>query len=238
MDIRIDILQKTYGRVTALDVDSLEITSAESFGLVGNNGAGKTTFLRLVLDLIEATQGRVYLDETCVATSEAWKTRTASYLDEGFLIDFLTPLEYVDLVGGFYGMDVDEAMLAPFRGFLEEQALDGSAYIRALSAGNRKKVGLVAALLVEPDLLVLDEPFANLDPTSQHRLKGYLRALHARGTTLILSSHNLQHVTDVCDRIALLEEGRIILDTERAAGTLDELEAYFADRVDEPAPYA
>ncbi|NKB70181.1 MAG: ATP-binding cassette domain-containing protein [Candidatus Latescibacteria bacterium] len=224
-------LIKRYGLTTALDLPQLDIDSGASFGLVGNNGAGKTTFLRLVLDLIKATQGQVLLDGLNVATETNWKGRTGSYLAPSFLIDYLTPVEYIYFVGNLYGLSQIQtaekwASYAPFFG---DQPLDEGQYIRNLSEGNKKKVGLVAALMVEPHLLILDEPFANLDPTSQIRLKDMLKKVdESPATTLILSSHDLNHVTEVCGRIAVIERGAIVRDIATTPDTLRQLESYFA----------
>ena len=224
-------LTKCYGATTVLDLPELDIGSGASFGLVGNNGAGKTTFLRLALDLIQPTQGQVLLDGRDVSTEADWKDQTGSYLAPSFLIDYLTPVEYIHFVGGLYGFTQVQtaekwASYAPFFG---DQALDEGQYIRNLSEGNKKKVGLVAALMVEPRLLLLDEPFANLDPTSQIRLKDMLKAVDdSSATTLILSSHDLNHVTEVCRRIAVIERGVIVRDIPTTPNTLRELEHYFA----------
>ena len=231
MHLQVQNLQKRYGLATVLDLPELDIDSGASFGLVGNNGAGKTTFLRLVLDLIRPSEGQVLLNGQDVSQDDAWKTCTGSYLDSNFLIDYLTPVEYIHFVGSLYGMSsvqIDEKW-DHYRPFFGDQPLDGSEYIRNLSEGNKKKVGLVAALMVEPQLLVLDEPFANLDPTSQIRLKDMLKTLdQTTATTLVISSHDLNHITEVCRRIAVIERGVIVRDIHTASDTLRELERYFA----------
>lgn len=233
MDITIRHLIKRYGEAFSLEIPSLRIERGEAVGLVGNNGAGKTTFLRLLLDLIEADAGQVLIDNHDVTSDASWKQHVGSYLDESFLIDFLTAQEFLDFVGSTYGctkQDVEHA-LASYSSFLAPGVLaSDAAYLRDLSTGNRKKVGIVAAMLVEPRLLILDEPFANLDPGSQIRLKELLQQLRQQhDTTLLLSSHDLGHVTDVCERIALLDEGAIVRDLQTSDATLRELEAYFAD---------
>ena len=181
MHLRVQNLQKRYGLATVLDLPELDIDSGASFGLVGNNGAGKTTFLRLVLDLIRPSEGQVLLNgqDVAQAQGDAWKGCTGSYLGPAFLINYLTPVEYIHFVGNLYGMSPVqiEEKWEHYRPFFGDQPLDGGEYIRNLSEGNKKKVGLVAALMVEPRLLVLDEPFANLDPTSQIRLKDTLKTL-------------------------------------------------------------
>ncbi len=224
-------MQKRYGLTTVLNLPTLDIDSGASFGLVGNNGAGKTTFLRLVLDLIRPNEGQVLINGQNVSQDAAWKSCTGSYLGPSFLIDYLTPVEYIHFVGSLYGMNPVqiEEKWGHYRPFFGDQPLDGSEYIRNLSAGSQKKMGLVAALMVEPRLLVLDEPFANLDPTSQIRLKDMLKTLdQTADTTLIISSHDLNHITEVCRRIAVIERGIIVRDIRTAPDTLRELECYFA----------
>ncbi|NBC17020.1 MAG: ATP-binding cassette domain-containing protein [Bacteroidetes bacterium] len=232
MTVTIDALTKVYGAHFRLEVPSLRIDAGETFGLVGNNGAGKTTVLRLLLDLIAADAGTVRMGDTPVHAAFDWKQRVSSYLDDGFLIDFLMPVEFFQFVGAQYGLDAATvpALLTPYESFLPQEAFSAHPpLIRDLSMGNKKKVGIVAALLPKPDVLVLDEPFANLDPGSQIRLKDHLRTLNREtGTTLILSSHDLAHVTDVCQRIAVLEDGRIVRDLQTSEATLDELHRFFA----------
>ncbi|WP_457654738.1 ABC transporter ATP-binding protein [Rhodocaloribacter sp.] len=225
-------LKKNYGAHCALDVPALHVEEREIVGLVGSNGAGKTTFLRLVLDLLPATEGEVRIDGRNVAGNDAWKAHTGSYLDPSFLMDFLTVDEYLDFIGSIYGLSKSETAIAlrPFQPFYPDEVFgETTRFIRDLSMGNAKKIGLIAAMFVRPHLLLLDEPFANLDPPSQIRLKQLLRALHAaHGTTMIISSHDLGHVTEVCGRITVLEAGRIVRDLSTSDATLRELEQYFA----------
>ena len=231
MNIKVFHLVKRYGQHFALHVQELRIGSGEAVGLVGNNGAGKTTFLRLLLDLIRADDGQVLIDGQNVAEDTRWKAHVGSYLDESFLLDFLTPDEFFSFVGGAYEMTTAEidAALDRHQAFLPEQMLQSNQpYIRDLSMGNKKKIGLVAAMLPQPGLLVLDEPFANLDPGSQIRLKHLLgRMREEHGTTMLLSSHDLGHVTDFCQRITLLDDGQIVRDITTSDATLRELEMYF-----------
>ncbi|EHQ27392.1 ABC transporter related protein [Mucilaginibacter paludis DSM 18603] len=229
--IAIKDLKKIYAGVVVVDVPYLEIHKGESIGLVGNNGAGKTTLFRMMLDLIRPEKGEVLSNGENVAHSENWKNYTASYLDEGFLIDYLTPEEYFYFIGGLHQQgraQVDE-FLAGFGDFFNGEILKRGKYIRDLSKGNQCKVGVAACLLQNPELLMLDEPFANIDPTTQIRLKNLIKELNkSRGMTTIVSSHDLNHVTDVCDRILLMEKGKIIKDIATNSSTLAELEQYFS----------
>ncbi|KQB99661.1 ATP-binding protein [Pedobacter sp. Hv1] len=225
-------LKKSYGGRTVVDINNLTIRTGETIGLVGNNGAGKTTMFRMLLDLIRPDSGEVLSKDQNVATNDHWKDYTASYLDEGFLIDYLTPEEYFTFIGGLHNLSVADVgdYLKQYEEFFNGEILSRGKYIRDFSKGNQNKVGIAAALMQKPELLVLDEPFANLDPTTQIRLKSLIKSLKAshRLTTLI-SSHDLNHVTDVCDRIILLEKGLIIKDFHTDENTLKELEAYFSE---------
>ncbi|MFP4064620.1 MAG: ABC transporter ATP-binding protein [Bacteroidales bacterium] len=229
--IRIEQLIKKYRQQTALNIDHLEIETGTLTGIVGNNGAGKTTLFRLILDLVEPTGGQALIEEKPVAGNDHWKSFTGSYLDEGFLIDFLTPEEYFYFVGKLHGMDpgaVDEK-LKVFTRFISDEVIGQKKYIRQLSTGNKQKVGIVAAMLVQPRLLILDEPFNYLDPSSQIMVKRLLKADNeSRETTMLVSSHNLNHLTDICSRVILLEKGRIIKDLTPPQDDLREVEQYFS----------
>lgn len=224
-------LSKTYGTQKVLDIEKLEIPKGQSFGLVGNNGAGKTTLFSLLLDLIEPTTGKISSQGVEVRTSEAWKPFTSAFIDESFLIGYLTPEEYFYFIGELRGQskaDVD-ALLAEFSDFFHGEILNQKKYLRDLSKGNQKKVGIVASLIGYPEVVILDEPFANLDPTTQIRLKKVIKDLaDRREVTVLVSSHDLIHVTEVCERIVVLNKGVIVRDIQTTPETLRELETFFA----------
>ena len=239
--IKIDNLKKQFGETVACDIPEFTINDGDILGLVGNNGAGKTTLFRLLLDLLQADEGSVNYTlpaadgETEVmvnpAESEAWKQHVGAYIDEGFLIDFLTPEEYFAFLGKVSGMkqqEVDER-LARFERFANGEVFGQKKLIRNLSAGNKMKVGIISALFRNPKTVVLDEPFNFLDPTSQLVLKHLLRDYaQETGSTILISSHNLQHTIDISTRIALLEHGRIIRDLPNSDGSANgELQEYF-----------
>ena len=229
--IQISNLSKIYSDVTVLNIDSLTIPQGESFGLVGNNGAGKTTLFRLILDLIEANSGNVTIEGEPVARRDEWKSIVGSFLDEGFLIDFLTPEEYFKFVGKLYNKSEGDIalFLEGMKDFFNDEILGGKKLIRDLSKGNQKKVGISAALISDPKILILDEPFTALDPSSQIRLKRLLNDLQEKDhMTMLISSHDLNHVTEVCRRTVVLEKGKIVRDIQTSEDTLKELESYFA----------
>jgi ABC-2 type transport system ATP-binding protein len=229
--ISVDNLSKTYGDATVLQIENLEIPKGQSFGLVGNNGAGKTTFFSLLLDLIQPTTGAIKNNDIIVSESEGWKPFTSSFIDESFLIGYLTAEEYFYFIGELRNQnkaDVD-ALLAQFEDFFHGEILQQKKYLRDLSKGNQKKAGIVAALIGKPEVVILDEPFANLDPTTQIRLKQIIKDLDENTeTTILISSHDLIHVTEVCERIYVLDKGKTVKDMQTSEATLEELESYFA----------
>jgi len=230
--IRVENLSKKYAGQLVLDVPELQIPAGQRFGLVGNNGAGKTTLFSLILDLIEASSGSVFSKEIDVQKSEAWKPYTAAFIDESYLIVYLTVEEYYAFLANLRGVTKEEieSWTQGFESFFNGEVLNQKKYLRNFSKGNQKKAGIVGTLIGKPDLVVLDEPFSNLDPTTQIRLKNLIREeAEKNGTTFLISSHDLTHVTEVCDRIVLLEKGVIVKDIETTPETLKELESYFSN---------
>lgn len=244
MKIIIENLKKSFADKVAVNIDRYEINHGEMLGLVGNNGAGKSTLFRLMLDLIKADNGRVLMQpsveeqnlsvaksEVDVSTTEDWKDWTGAFVDESFLIDYLTPDEYFHFIARISGRSQEEVdtFLADYEQFMAGEVRGQKKLIRNLSAGNKQKVGIVAAMLLQPKVLILDEPFNFLDPSSQNAIKHLLRDYNQRtGATILVSSHNLQHTVDICPRIALLEHGVIIRDIDNSEGQASaELENYF-----------
>jgi ABC-2 type transport system ATP-binding protein len=230
--IQVNNLSKIYTNgKKVLNIANLEIPKGQSFGLVGNNGAGKTTFFSLLLDLIEPTTGSIKNNEVIVNQSEAWKPFTAAFIDESFLIGYLTAEEYFYFIGDLRGQnkaDVD-ALLKKHEQFFNNEILNNKKYLRDLSKGNMKKVGIIAALIGNPEVVILDEPFANLDPTTVSRLKKIIKELAENPeVTVLVSSHDLVHTVEVCDRIVALHLGEVVKDIQTSPETLKELEEFFA----------
>jgi ABC-2 type transport system ATP-binding protein len=230
--IQVNNLSKIYGNgVRVLNIENLEIPKGQSFGLVGNNGAGKTTFFSLLLDLIQPSSGHIINNKVQVNTSEAWKPFTAAFIDESFLIGYLTAEEYFYFIGDLRGQnkaDVD-ALLKKHEEFFNGEILNSRKYLRDLSKGNMKKVGIIATLIGNPEVVILDEPFANLDPTTVNRLKKIIKELaEDPNRTVLVSSHDLVHTVEVCNRIVALHLGEVVKDIQTSPETLKELEAFFA----------
>jgi ABC-2 type transport system ATP-binding protein len=229
--ISIDTVSKKYGKAEVLNVPLIEIPKGQSFGLIGNNGAGKTTLFNILLDLTRPTTGAITNNNSVVNQSEDWKIFTGSFIDESFLIDYLTPEEYFEFIGDLRGMNkADVAIfLRQFDDFFYGEIIGVKKYLRDLSKGNQKKVGIVASMMGGPKVIILDEPFANLDPTTQIRLKTIIKKLtENKEITVLISSHDLTHVTEVCERIVVLDKGKVVKDTLTSAETLKELESYFS----------
>ena len=229
--IIIDKLKKNFGEKIAVDIEHYEINQGDMLGLVGNNGAGKTTLFRIMLDLLKADDGKVIINDIDDSQSEDWKSITGAFIDDGFLIDYLTPEEYFYFIGKMYGLkkeEVDERLI-PFERFMSGEVIGHKKLIRNYSAGNKQKIGIISAMLHYPQLLILDEPFNFLDPSSQSIIKHLLKKYNEEHqATVIISSHNLNHTVDVCPRIALLEHGVIIRDIINEDNSAEkELEDYF-----------
>ena len=239
MNLTIENLTKSFGGKKVLDINHYAIHSGELIGLVGNNGAGKTTLFRIILDLLHADSGCVTVDGIIDGTSvscdtsisEEWKAYTGAFVDTGFLIDYLTPEEYFRFLAKISGVTdtVLHDRLLQFDSFMNGEVLGQKTLIRNLSMGNKQKVGIIGAMLHYPRLLILDEPFNFLDPSSQLAMK-YLLETYSKEqrATIIVSSHNLTHTLDICTRITLLEHGHINKDYDRDYALLtSEIEAYF-----------
>ena len=231
-------LTKNYGEQRAVDIPELIIPDGTILGLVGNNGAGKTTLFRLLLDLIKATDGEVGLSKSddCElmnpAQCEDWKHFVGAYVNEGFLIDFLSPEEYFLFVGKVNDIpdETVKTTIEQYTEFLTDEIIGAGKLIRDLSAGNRQKVGIVSALLAQPKIVILDEPFNFLDPSSQNKLKKLIIDFHEKtGATLLISSHNLTHTVDISTHVALMEKGKIISFIDNIDGAANkQLDEYFS----------
>ena len=229
--IQITNLKKAYNNVTVVDIPLLNINQGEIVGVVGNNGAGKTTLFRLCLDLIKATKGKVSLNGIEVSNDDCWKKITGSYLDTNFLIEFLTAKEFLYFTGDAYSLshaEIDKRKIG-FEKLMTDEITGNEKYIHEFSSGNKQKIGIVSAMIIHPEILLLDEPFNFLDPTSQFELKRLLKELNtAYKTTILVSSHNIEHIIDLSSRVVLMEKGRIVSDRNNDNEDVEnELRRYF-----------
>lgn len=230
MEIVINKVIKTYKKRSVVDIESLKINQGELFGIVGNNGAGKTTLFRLILDLVMPDHGEIKFGDIPVSKSESWKCYTSAFLNSDFLIDFLTPEEYFYFIGKLYGLNSNEirSRLEAYHLFMNNEILNQNKYLRRFSTGNKQKIGIIGALLVEPRVLILDEPFNYLDPASQNIIKKIIKDFNKNhNSTVLISSHNLNNMADTCSRIILMEKGKIIKDLTENKNGFEALEKYF-----------
>ena len=237
--IHVSQLSKTYSGTTVLSIESLELQAGEIIGLVGNNGAGKTTFFSLLLDLIKPSTGYIENQGVRVNESEAWKSTTAAFIDENFLIGYLTAEEYFEFIAGLRGVEKAELrdFIEVFKAFFNDEILGNKKYIRDYSKGNQKKIGIAAAFIGTPALVILDEPFANLDPRAQMQLQKLIKSFNSEhGVSLLVSSHDLLHVSEVSQRILILNKGELIRDVRTSEITLEDLRAFFSEEVKEELP--
>lgn len=228
--IEIKDLIKAYNKEIVLTIPELTINQGEVFGLVGNNGAGKTTLFNLVLDLIIPSKGFVVSNQIKVQESEDWKAFTGAFMDESFTIGYLTPDEYFEFIAELRELnqaDMDKH-LNQYEEFFNGEIRGKKKFIRDLSKGNQKKVGIAASMMGNPAVVILDEPFANLDPGSQFKLRDLIKKQSAEmSTTFLISSHTLNNITEVCSRIVILQKGKIVKDVPKTENTLKEIEAFF-----------
>jgi ABC-2 type transport system ATP-binding protein len=213
--IRTEGLTKRFGRHPALDDLTLEVAPGEVFGYLGPNGAGKTTTVRLLLDLIRPTAGACWLLGGTGADTSV-RARVGYLPGELHLDPAYTTEDVVAYHGALRG-GVDAAWVDAL---LDRLDLDPCRRFGELSTGNRRKVGIVQAVMHRPEVLLLDEPSAGLDPLLQEELRRLVREVAAEGTTVFLSSHALHEVDALADRVGILREGRLV-----TVGTVDELRA-------------
>lgn len=210
--LKVEKLKKSYQNRGVLDVPYFELSKGTIVGLIGNNGAGKTTFLRSILDLIEVDSGRITWWGEKNTDSERWKDRVSSYIDERYLIPYLTPREFFEFV---YALDnrtknTLQYDFSKFDIFFSNEILLTNKLIRDLSTGNKSKIGIASALMQSKECVLLDEPFSHLDPSSKSELKKLIKqSAQIDKTAFILSSHDIETVYELCDKILLLSKGEV-----------------------------
>ncbi len=222
MALVLDSLVKRFGNVTALDGISFEVQRGEVFGFLGANGAGKTTTMRIVLDILRPDSGTATWNGT--STIEV-KRQTWGYLpEERGLYPRLEVLEQLLFFGSLYGIPRDVAATRA-RDWLGRFRIPEYATRKAeeLSKGNQQKVQLIAAILHEPEVLIMDEPFSGLDPVNVALLKEAFAEMSGRGTTLVFSTHQMEMVEELCESVALIDRGKVVVagpirDVKRSTG--------------------
>ena len=215
MKIEINNLVKAFQGNEVLNIPHLLFETNQIIGFIGNNGSGKTTLFKLMLDLLKADNGQVTIEGEDISCSNQWKEHTGSYLSENFLIDFLYPEEYFEFIKEAYRMSKTdfELSLRNFEPLMHGEILHKRKLIQAHSKGNKQKIGIIGSMLSHPNILILDEPFNFLDPSSQMILKELLLS-HAQtyNATILLSNHDIKQAMDICSRIIVMDNGHVLYD--------------------------
>ncbi|NQZ75436.1 MAG: ATP-binding cassette domain-containing protein [Ekhidna sp.] len=226
--IKIRNLKKSFNGKMAIEISDLTMHPAECIGIVGNNGAGKTTLFKSILDLIKPDEGLIEIDGNDLHDSKDWQSSINAFIDESFLIEFLKPKEYLKFVlemkHSAFGV---EELMDRYSEFCNQDIEESKKYIRDLSTGTKVRIGVLSLLAGEPKYMILDEPFAHIDPTSQAKLRKLIRSQKEQGRSVIVSSHNLQNIAESCDRVILVESGRIKYDVPVNDETIKNLGEYF-----------
>lgn len=218
--IRLEGLTKKYGKFVAVDNIDLDVRAGELFGFLGPNGAGKTTTLRMVAGILRPTAGRIWLGgDDLIEKPTAAKSRLGFIPDRPFVYEKLTGVEFLRFVAGLYGQDgtaverrIDE-LLEVF-----ELSVWKNELIESYSHGMRQKLIIGSALIHRPECIVVDEPMVGLDPRAARLLKEIFRQFVDKGGTVLMSTHTLEVAQAMCDRIAIIQSGKIV-----ALGSIDEL---------------
>ena len=230
--LQIKNLTKTYGEKCAVDALSLHIEPGEIYGFIGHNGAGKTTTIKAVCGILGFDEGEIYVDGISVREDPlACKSRIAYIPDNPDLYDFMSGIQYLNFVADVFGVPADVRQkrihdLAERFGILSNLAQSVSSY----SHGMKQKLALISALIHEPKLLIMDEPFVGLDPKASHLLKETMRELCNSGSAIFFSTHVLEVAEKLCDKVAIIKDGKLI-----RSGSMEEvkgdasLESVFLD---------
>ncbi len=226
--IKISNLKKSFNGIEALNIEDLEIRPGECIGVVGNNGAGKTTFFKSVLDLLKPDEGYVAVEDVHVNVSADWQNHLNAFIDESFLIEFLKPKEYLTFILKMKNSQFSvEELIERYSEFSNDDIDRNKKYIRDLSTGTKVRIGVLSLLAGDPKYIIMDEPFAHLDPTSQSKLRKLIRSQKADGRCVIVSSHNLQNIAESCDRVILIESGKVKYDVAVNDENMRKLGEYF-----------
>ena len=233
--LHIEHLTKTYGDKRAVDDLTLHIAPGEIYGFIGHNGAGKTTTLKSIAGILRFDSGEIVIDGHSVREAPIeCKKRIAYIPDNPDLYDFMTGIQFLNFIADIFGIDAEtrEARIAEYAGAFELTE-DLAQPISAYSHGMKQKLAMIAAWLHEPKLILMDEPFVGLDPKASHLLKTMMRSFCDGGGAIFFSTHVLEVAEKLCDKVAIIKNGRLV-----KAGTMDEvkgdesLEAVFLELED------
>lgn len=218
--LNIEHLTKTYGEKKAVDDLSLHIAPGEIYGFIGHNGAGKTTTIKACCGILQPDSGEVYIDGVSVKENPlAAKAKLAYIPDNPDLYEFMTGIQFLNFIGDVFGVSPEDRQVR-IRKYADlfELTNDLAQPISAYSHGMKQKLAVVSALLHEPKLLIMDEPFVGLDPKASHILKELMRELCQNGGAIFFSTHVLEVAEKLCDKVAIIKGGKLI-----KSGTMDEV---------------
>ena len=218
--LRIEHLTKTYGEKKAVDDLSVHIRPGEIYGFIGHNGAGKTTTLKSVAGILRFDSGTILIDGHSVETEPLVCKQSMAYIpDNPDLYDYMTGIGFLNFVADIFGVDA-ETRAERIRSYADafELTADLAQPISAYSHGMKQKLAVISALIHEPKLILMDEPFVGLDPIAAHTLKGIMRDICSRGGAIFFSTHVLEVAEKLCDKVAIIREGRLI-----RSGTMEEV---------------
>ena len=236
--LKIENLTKTYGQKKAVDHLSLEIENGHIYGFIGHNGAGKTTTLKSIAGIMEFDQGNIYIDNKSIKEEPLACKKVMAYIpDNPDLYEYLTGIKYLNFIADVYGVSQAERTdrIKKYGDMFELTDSLGEP-ISAYSHGMKQKLAVISALIHEPKLIIMDEPFVGLDPKASHLLKGLMRDLCDRGGAIFFSTHVLEVAEKLCDKIAIIKAGKLVVsgNTQDVIGD-DSLEEVFLELEDDNA---
>ena len=236
--LKIENLTKTYGQKKAVDNLSLEIENGHIQGFIGHNGAGKTTTLKSIAGIMEFDQGNIYIDNKSIKEEPLACKKVMAYIpDNPDLYEYLTGIKYLNFIADVYGVSQAERTdrIKKYGDMFELTDSLGEP-ISAYSHGMKQKLAVISALIHEPKLIIMDEPFVGLDPKASHLLKGLMRDLCDRGGAIFFSTHVLEVAEKLCDKIAIIKAGKLVVsgNTQDVIGD-DSLEEVFLELEDDNA---
>ncbi|MBO4831935.1 MAG: ABC transporter ATP-binding protein [Oscillospiraceae bacterium] len=230
--LRIEHLTKTFGDKRAVDDLTLHIEPGQIYGFIGHNGAGKTTTIKSVCGILQFDSGEIYIDGKSIKTDPIACKREFAYIpDNPDLYEFMSGIKYLNFIADVYGVGADERM-ERIRNLADTFSLTGDLAqpVSAYSHGMKQKLAIISALLHDPKLMIMDEPFVGLDPVATHNLKELMHENCARGGAVFFSTHVLEVAEKLCDSVAIIKNGRLIMSgrTEDVVGD-ESLESVFLE---------
>ena len=223
--LKIENLTKTYGQKKAVDNLSLEIENGHIYGFIGHNGAGKTTTLKSIAGIMEFDQGNIYIDNKSIKEEPLACKKVMAYIpDNPDLYEYLTGIKYLNFIADVYGVSQAERTdrIKKYGDMFELTDSLGEP-ISAYSHGMKQKLAVISALIHEPKLIIMDEPFVGLDPKASHLLKGLMRDLCDRGGAIFFSTHVLEVAEKLCDKIAIIKAGKLVVSGNTQDDSLEEV---------------